>query len=328
MKRFLFVGNYKSNAGPANVNRNFVENADQSMEFIKSYNNKYLSRLVQIIKCILYRNIVFSGGIPSIEFFLTRILRKRIYLIMHGCARYENKINLLGYSESFLKYEDLVLSKVYKIIAVSENYANWVKQYYPQYKDKITYVNNGIDINDTYFSHIVRTDNKRSIALTGGNRFQKCNMEVCKAVELLNKDGYNIVVHSFGRFYPNGDDILQFPFVKKMGQMDKNKYYDELKHIDLMVVNSEVESFGLVVGDALNCGCSLLIAQNVGALSIFRDLHEEDIVRNNHDIKELAKKIAYLLDNSNIQRMYNSVDRKECSTKQAFYNLKKICINE
>ena len=110
--------------------------------------------------------------------------------------------------------------------------------------------------------------------------------------------------------------------------MDKDTYYNKLKQIDLMVINSEVESFGLVVGDALNCGCSLLLAKNVGAISIFKDIRAEDVVLDNRNIHELAQKIAYLLENSNIQRLFNSVDRQKCSCKQAFLNLKKNCINE
>lgn len=329
MKKFLLVGHYELNAGPANVNRAFIENADQSMDYIKNCKNKYLRRLMQIFKCILYKDIVFSGGVPFFEFCLVKLLRKRIYFIMHGCARYENKINQLEYSEAFLDREDVILEKVDKIIAVSENYANWVKQRYPQYKNKITYINNGIDINETYHFHDAHADNQRSIALTGGNRFQKCNLEICKAVELLNKEGhYNITVYSFGRFYPNGDELLHFPFVRKMGHMDKDTYYNKLKQIDLMVINSEVEPFGLVVGDALNCGCSLLLAKNVGAISIFKDIRAEDVVLDNRNIHELAQKIAYLLENSNIQRLFNSVDRQKCSCKQAFLNLKKNCINE
>lgn len=85
---------------------------------------------------------------------------------------------------------------------------------------------------------------------------------------------------------------------------------------------------GLVVCDALNCGCALLMSDNVGATCIFNSLKEEDIIINNYNIGKIAYKIKYLLTESNFSRLFHSVDREKYSAKSAFLRLKEICLHE
>lgn len=327
MKHFLLVGNYSRNAGPANVNRSLIESADKSMIYIR-FNSRYLRRLEQLLKCVCYHTIVFSGGVPSLEFSIGRLLRKRIVYIMHGCSKYENVINRLELSEKKLMKEQMILKYVTKIVAVSTKYAEWVKREFPEYAHKVTYVNNSLEISECFFSHLAHTDTKRIVALTGGNRPQKRNYIVCQAIEKLNAEGWNISVYVFGRLYKNGESIFNFSFVERMGHMDKTMYYEELKRADLVCINSELESFGLVVGDALNCGCGLLMSENVGATSIFDSLKDEDIIYDSHNVDEICSKIEYLLNKSNAYRLFCSVDKEKCSNRYAYLRLKEICVNE
>lgn len=327
MKHFLLLGNHTINAGPANVNRSFIENSDACLVYIKSH-NRLFRRFERTLKCIFCNAIVFSAAYSLLELMIAKLLRKRIVYIMHGCCKYENNINRLELSQKDLRHEQRMLKYSDKIVAVSEKYAQWVRHEFPIYANKVTFINNSLEINKQYKKHIGYSDNKFIIAVTGGNRPIKCNLEVCKAAEKLNSRNYNIEVCVFGDFYKNGENILCYPFVKAMGHLNKNDYYEKLQNADLMVVNSEVESFGLVVGDALNCGCSLLMSKNVGALSIFEKLSAEDIVEDNHNIDELTSKIEYLLRHGNAEKLYESVDKEKCSGRQAYLNLKKICINE
>lgn len=184
MKRFFLKGDYMLNAGPQNVNRTLVENADESMDYIKS--KSFLPHLLEKFwKILRYHTIVFSGGASRKELLIAKILKKRIIFIMHGCARYENIINKLNLlpKETQLEYDTLQYAT--KIVAVSENYSNWVRKEYPEFAEKVTFVNNGLDIHKSFYEHKIHNDNKYSIAISGGNRPIKCNMEVCKAVDLL-----------------------------------------------------------------------------------------------------------------------------------------------
>ena len=326
MKRFLFIGELKANVGPTHVNKVFIEHCDHSMNFVKLGHVRYIRRLESVFKCLFFKNIVFSSIPPSLEFRIAKVFKKRIFYLMHGCVEYENAINQMYYNQELLDSEIEMFESSYKIIAVSETYAGWVKDRYPQYSNKVTYINNALSLNSTFVERKKLSKSEKTIAVTGGNRFQKCNIDICKAVEYLNSKGYNIHIKVFGEFFKNGDSLMDYSFVSKMGQMEKEQYYKELLDTDLMVLNSEVESFGLVVGDALNCGCSLLMSKNVGAICVFEDLRDTDIIQDNHNIDEISNKICFLLCNSNANRLFNSLDHQKCSGKNAYLRLKSICL--
>lgn len=327
MKRFFLNGSYMLNAGPQNVNRSLVENADESMDYIKAKSR--LTRIIERLwKTLRYNTIVFSGGVSKYELQLVKLMHKRMVYIMHGCSRYENVINRLNLSEKALQFEYENLRYADRIIAVSELYSNWIKEEYPEFAHKVTFVNNGIEINREFYTQKKHEDGNFSIAISGGNRPIKCNLEVCKAVTKLRNEGMHITVKAFGRFHDNGEPLLDYPFVIRMGQMEQDSYYKELKETDLFVVASDMEPFGLVVCDALNCGCSLLMSRNIGARSIFRTILSEDVLIDNHDTDEIASKIKGLLYKGNAKRLFHSVDINECSGQNAFLNLKRICIGE
>ena len=109
--------------------------------------------------------------------------------------------------------------------------------------------------------------------------------------------------------------------------MDKKPYYEKLDAISCYVMNSEVESFGLVAADALNCNCSLLMSRNVGAKSIMRT-EDTDIIQNPHNVDEIIEKLQYLFEHPNSDRLYRSIDRQECSEEKAFQKIKAILGDE
>ena len=326
-KKFFLYGDPFPNAGPMNVNRSLVENADECMVSVKAH-NKYLRRLEKIWQCVVNHTIVVSGGIGAFDLIVAKLLRKRIVYMMHGCGEYENEINKLNTPQKYLKQESDVREAASIIVAVSENYAEWVRRRFPQYADKVTFVNNGLEISKDFCEHQTHKDGTYSIAVSGGNRPIKCNIEVCKAVEKLVAGGMNIELKAFGRIHENGEPILRYPFVKRMGQMSRDKYYAELRKTDLYVIASDTEPFGLVVGDGINCGCAMLMSKNVGAISIFDKLTSDDLLNDNHDTDEIALKIKLLLLHSNAKRLFEAVDAEKCSGKQAYLNLKRICLDE
>lgn len=317
--KFLLLGNWKQNAGPCNVNRSLVENSDGTMRFL-TWNR--FSRIERLFKCIISNPIVISGGATNSEINIFKLLHKKIVYIFHGYYKYENEINNLNLSNKVLNNEAELLRIANIILPVSQNYSEWVKLHLPQYAHKIYFLNNGISI----CQREKTTKIPYSIAISGGNRPIKNASLVCEAVSKIVEQGYNCKVYVFGRFYKGGDDLSKYSFVIKEGHLNKEQYYNELDKISLFVVNSELESFGLVVADAINCNCSLLVSHNVGALSIISTT-EDDVIFDTHNINELSTKILYLLQNSNSDRIYKSIDIQEVSEKNAFLKLKKI-VNE
>jgi len=314
------MGSWQANAGPSNVNRSLVDNNDGSMAYIHSH-NRIIAR-IQRCGFLLYPVILVSGQLTRWELNACRLLRKKIIYLMHGNKRYEAKLNKLPVNKIDLESEEKLLEFSNKIVCVSERYSRWVKSQYPKYCDKITFVNNGLDID-------VREKVEKkpyTIAVSGGNRIQKNNHIVCDAVNLLNSKGYNIKVHVFGRYYEGNANLDKYPFVIRMGHLEKEDYYKELDYISLYVIDSELESFGLVVGDAINCNCSLLMSETVGATSIMK-VEDTDVVYDCHNIEELSSKILNILENANFDRLYRTIEIEKCSSKVAFSNIKEKCLN-
>lgn len=317
--KFFLLGSWQSNTGPTNVNKTFVENNDGSMSYIHS-SGKFAK--LERLKFLLYTKIVVSGGISSFELLFCKLLKKKLIYLMHGCGRYESEINQLGLPASFFEQEDRTLRAACVIACVSYKYSKWVSKRYPQFANKITYLNNGLSLKP----RPVLQKEPFSIAVSGGNRIQKKNGVVCKAVGLLRSQGYNCKIYAFGREYPNNEDVYSYEYVKKMGHLDMEEYYAALDKISLYVINSTVESFGLVVGDALNCNCSLLMSDGVGAASIMAT-EECDIVKDCDNVDEVAAKILYLLEHGNSKRLFDSIDKDEVSEKSAYMNLKRLVDN-
>lgn len=314
--KFLLLGYWRSNDGPSNVNRALVLNSDDSMGYLKW---KKFGRIERWIKCIICNPIVVSGGLTKNELWILKLLHKKVIYILHGYRKYENQINNLHLDELELKIEAEILRFSQVILPVSEKYSEWVKKMLPEFKNKIRFLNNGVTIHQ-------RPKQKKepfSIAVTGGNRKIKNNSVVCQAITKMIDKGISCKVYVFGYINKDNDDLSKFPFVSFMGQMKKDEYHDALDKISLLIVNSELEPFGLVVADALNCNCALLMSNTVGAMSIMKTT-EDDIIHNPHDVNEISAKTMHLLNNSNYERLYSSIDIDDCSCKSAYNKLKQI----
>jgi len=316
----IFILGWKwMNSGPQNVNRSYVEASRGKIDCLHSRNRWIytLEALWHILTCDVF---VLSGYERKYALKLIKLLHKKMVFLLHGYMRYEDEINNWGYPSDLMDENDRVMMASDKIIAVSENYSKWIAERYPQFKDKLTYVNNGVTISPR--QKVAKE--KNVIALSGGDRTIKANMYVCRAVEILRNQGLDIKIKLFGHIYNNDSDILQIPFIERMDQMKKEEYLDYLDKIPLFVVNSESEPFGLVVADAINCHCSLLMSRYIGASSIMKTT-DKDIVSDNHDIKELADKIKYLLEHDNSDRLLSTVDPRKCSPEASCQRLVSIC---
>ena len=320
MSRILFWGNYKENAGPSNVHRSLIENSGGQLDYIRS-TNRYLRFLEIRLKVLISDIIIYPSYTPAKEVEWFKKWKKKTITIVHGCQTYENIINQLGRDqEQLTKNENSILELSDVIVCVSQKFSLWYKERFPKFAHKITYVNNGINLQ-------IRVPKEKApylVAVSGGNRPIKNNKYVCQAIQILNEQGIPCQLKIFGEYSKNNEDLSKYPNTEYMNQLNKQEYYDWLDKTPLFVLVSELETFGLVIADALNCHCSLLLSDNVGATSILQ-LKEHDIIRDPQNPNELAEKIRYLLEHSNANRLLSSVNIESTSEKQAWINLKSIC---
>lgn len=320
MNKILLWGEYRNNAGPSNVHRSWIENSNDELLHIKS-SNKLLKYLELIWKLFLCDVVIYPAytALRDVRYF--KMMGKKGICIVHGCMSYENLTNKGGKNQKQIeKQENTIFELSDIILCVSNKSSKWFKNRFPNFKEKITYVNNGITIQPRE----KREKKTNTIAISGGNRRIKNNNLVCQAVQKLNNEGFQCSINIFGRLYPDCEDLSKYPHTEYMSHLDKESYYNKLDEISLYVIASEVETFGLSIADALNCNCSLLMSDNVGGASIMKT-KDEDLIMNPHDIDELAYKIRYILEHPNYERLLSTINVNECSEKQAWKNLKYLC---
>lgn len=317
---WFLLGGHFSNGGPDNVNQALIEFADRKILYIKS-NNKPVRVLETFWKILISEGVVISGVCAKRYYDFMKVFHKKFVYLMHGCMDFENEINKLHLTSNFIENEKNLLNDAIRIVCVSEVYSEWVKKRYPEYAEKITFVNNGVELEQRE----KKEKEPFSIAVGGGNRCIKNNYAVSMAVKKLNLEGIPCKLYIFGRKYPGNEEIEETDSIRYCGHLDKSPYYEKLDYISCFVMNSEVEPFGLVAADALNCNCSLLMSQNVGAKSIMKT-EECDIIQQPHDVDELVEKLKYVFRHPNSDRLYENIDVQACSGKSSFQKLNTIVV--
>ena len=328
--KIAFIGVCKKNNGPSNVNKGFLRHLSKCMHFSES---KYkVLRLIETVISTLKADVVIISGLSAINncaLICARITKKPVVYIMHGCYTFEAEINQYKLNGRSVKYETAVLQYALKIIAVSERYMDWAKEHFPEFSNKFTYINNGIEWSD-YTALEIRDREPYMLLAMGGGRPQKNNLIICKAVRILNEKymlPFEFVV--LGNDCGDTDAIKNSPYTQYVGQVSRDELRIWLARASIYIQNSSFESFGLAPIEALCSGCNLLISQNVGAISIMNSIEECDIINDCNNPEEIAGKIIHVFKNANNKRLLAGIDHETTSCKYASERLieivKEVC---
>lgn len=325
MKLFV-AGDYKNGMGPANITKRIILGLGSEAVYQK-YSNKVLRVLEIFYKTWISKAVIYSGFSAQniVGFLIARALKKPSFYLMHGSILVENRLNhnqndrLLALEQKILKYTDFIL-------AVSEPFEQWLKSIYPLYQDKIYHVINGIDWKQLATPNSQITKSKSMILTSGGGIPEKNILDICKAIDILYTKNPKcaLTLKVIGPDGKDSDLIKKYPFVQYEGLVDHQTALSCMREACLYIQNSLFETFGLAPLEALNCQCSILISQNVGAISIISDIKPSDIIYDPQNKIELSTKIEYLLDHSNYERLFNSIDKETTSTEQRIKELKKL----
>ena len=294
-RRIYYAGDFLSDNGPAVVNRQYEP-------YIK--NDAYICRsngkIVRILHFIVYAPRCDTILISSLSDFHLKIIRiakrfhKKTFYLMHGYGKIENKLNGGLDDSSRQSIEDNLLLQSDRIICVSENFSKLLREERPDIATKITYVNNGVGATSSDLRPPLNHGRGFTVVSVGGGMPRKNNLEVCRAIETMDSK-MNITFVVIGPKLLDGDEISQFKFVKYYEKLSHSEVQEWMHKADLYVQNSSFETFGLAVCEALSAGSELLIAKNVGAISVIDNLTEKNIINSPDDIDEIAKKISYFV---------------------------------
>ena len=280
--KIVFIGNCELNTGPSNVNKEFKKILHEKISFLK-FKIKILRAIETIIK-VMWSDVIVISGMSIINDLALKgaiFFKKKIIYIMHGYYAYEEKLNKFDHNKKKIKSEEYLLERANKIVTVSEKYMNFVLGYFPNYKEKLTFINNGVNWKQYQNIKNLNERNPYLLISMGGGRPQKNNIVICEAVTLLNEK-YNLPFRYvvLGRDYKDTIFIKQNKYTKYIGQVSKERVEEWLKKSSIYIQNSTFEPFGLAPIEALCMGCNLLISNNVGAISILNNITEEEIIKN------------------------------------------------
>lgn len=317
--RIFLVGDWYSGTGPANVTKYYIENLPKKT-LSQRYKSKYARLFELIIKSVMADVICFSGyskqNIIGMRF--AKLIKKPTAYIMHGCVEYENKINLEE-SEEMAICERKMLELCNCILAVSEKFACWLKNMYPQHSYKIDYVTNAIDDNLIEQASNVNDCNrdKHMILSVGGGMPRKKIKHICEAIDILRKEyDDKLMLVVVGASGADSEEINKYDFVDNRGLVPFEEVKKLYQTASVFVQNSCFETFGLASVEAITLGCATLSSSQLGALELISEIREEDVIEHFDDSREIANKIRYLLGNSNNDYLLNRIDWESNTWKQ------------
>lgn len=322
MKSIFFAGIPFGFGGPRQVNKNIVSHLNGRARYLK--NSCKILYFIELLYKIIFSDIIIFSGISKGDFFslfITKLFNKKFIYIMHGFTELEAKLNN-EHNSNAIKISQLMTKHATLILCVSRPHMDIIKQMYPQYSDKISFVTNGIDWSKYHntIKHI-KPKLKDSIVLIGGGRMTKHNLEVCRAVNEINtEEGTNYTVYLYGNENKHIEiinEIKKIPCVKILPLVDHKIFLEELQSYQLFIQNSDYESFSLGYIEAIICGCNVLATKFVGATDIIKTKNEYDIIENPLDINEIKLKIKHSFKTPNNERLFIGIDKNETSIEHA-----------
>lgn len=173
-----------------------------------------------------------------------------------------------------------ILINAKKVIFISPSYRDYVlnnfipRQYEKDIKEKSIVIPNGVD--DFWLDNInnhEKSINQIRVATAASIEKNKNQLNVCKSLELLKKKGFAVKYNLYGKIRDKNyfKKISKFEFVTYHGQLFKNELIKQYDSIDVFVMPSYFETFGLVYVEAMSQGIPLVYSKDQGFDNWFED---------------------------------------------------------
>lgn len=317
--KILFWGVTWENNGPANINRGIAGCA--AAPFVLAKGKGKYQCLLSALRNVAEADVVVVSGVGRPHCLVAaaaRMLRKKTVYLMHGCNEQEYKINERKPERLGLACEAYLLRYADAILAVSRRYMQWFNALYPQYAHKTDYVYNGVD-GELFANPPVGVKEPGAIAAAGGLSLRKNNALVARAVEELDGKARLTICGAEGGVLPK-----DFRYTRWVGQVEHRQFLEELSRSAIFVLNSRQESFSIATLEALACGCSLLVSECAGVAELLA-LEETDVIHDPMDAGEIRRKIEWLLEHPNHQRLRAAFRPEEWSFEAMVLRLEEKC---
>lgn len=206
-----------------------------------------------------------------------------------------------------------ILQNAYRIIFISpahkeEVYTKYVPSHLrDELKQKTEVIPNGVsDIFIKNMGTVKKIDTSRPIKLgtVGWLNNNKNQLNVCKAVRLLREKGYEIEYKIIGGSENPSKtkrlvkEIQKYSFVTIEDRKSKEQLIEEYRSMDIFVMVSHFETFGLTYIEALTQGTPIIYSKGQGVDGYFKELKVGSAAKSS-SVKDIAQKITEVIKNYN-----------------------------
>lgn len=326
--KIAFLSSVKGNKGPSNVHRELVNHWPEGDRLLLAAQKPKSIKIIDSIIKGLSSDIVFSGDADWPELIACKVIHafgKPIVCFNHGYVPYENEVNNLGLSRRKMNRYRSYLSDAAAIVANSKYQMKFVADQQPELTSKLLYINNAVNPFEQ-MKHHTNQEGVIRIAVSGGTRPIKGNGAVAQATKLLNDRGCKATLAVYGRDYAEDPELSllsNLPYIEARGQVSHDQFLRDLQSIDVFVMNSKHEPFGLSVLDAIHAGASVLLSEQCGVLGVI-DATEMDLIVDSGNPKEIAEKIVRISNRPNSSRLYQSMRFSELNWDTSSCRLRNI----
>ena len=229
--KIFFLGDFKSNTGPAIANKLMKKGLSDIDNTYFSDANNLITRIFEVLINIIRFDKICICSFSKMNYIaisLAKMFKKDIFYIMHGYASYEISINNINESkkknDKLIKLEKYTIKNSKKVFCVSKKFMEFMIEKEPGYSLRFDYNYNGVDIDKIEKeTRLYKGEKKKNqIVSIGGGMRRKNNLTVCKAINILNSEyGLNLKYVVIGLPYTDKNEICKYEFVE---------YYDYLPH--------------------------------------------------------------------------------------------------
>lgn len=157
------------------------------------------------------------------------------------------------------------------------------------------FVNNyGVDLSDFKPDQLEKNDTF-VVGYVGSLSAQKNIKGLIEACKVLIEKGLNISLHLIGGLDTETFDrkiLVAYPWIFYFGSQKQSKLPIFYNRMDIFVLNSIQDGFGMVILQALSCGVPVIATENTGGPDIIKNGYNGFIIPIN-DEKSLCEQIEY-----------------------------------
>lgn len=253
---------------------------------------RYIRELMKEEKfdtAVVYSDVVAESTIRAIR------AKKYLMFYHHGAMRH-------------VYHDEIGYKKCEKIIAVSENQANALREFIPQYADKITVIHNLTDVDGL----------RKKAEMPIEDKFEKEHKNIVSCGRVSHEKGMDIAVRVCAELVKRGFDNVRWwivgggpaeqevkdiikelsmeRYVKMVGM--KSNPYPYIKQADLYVQPSRFEGYPLTILEALILAQPVISTNNNGAREILDNINAGILCPI--DVNEISETMIKLLTESQV----------------------------